>query len=143
MLDLLDLPRWLLELLFVAYALVIAGTVMLERRRPTSTLAWILAMVFLPLLGLIAYLLVGRRRVRKRIRLRERRPLHPLEQTRQIAAIDDIDDIEALPHLQRGLAKLALRTTKTPLRHAHEAQIFSRPGDAFQSMEAAIRGAKR
>ncbi len=140
MLDLLDLPRWLLELLFVAYALVIAGTVMLERRRPTSTLAWILAMVFLPLLGLIAYLLVGRRRVRKRIRLRERRPLRPLEQTRQIAAIDNID---GLPHLQRGLAKLALRTTQTPLRHAHEVQIFNRPGDAFQSMEAAIRGAKR
>ena len=140
MLDLPDLPRWLLELLFVAYALVIAGTMMLERRRPTSTLAWILAMVFLPLLGLLAYLLVGRRRVRKRIRLRQRRPLRPLDQTRQIAAIDDID---GLPHLQRGLAKLALRTTATPLRHAHEVRLFSRPGDAFQEMETAIREAKR
>ncbi|MEZ4381399.1 MAG: cardiolipin synthase [Nannocystaceae bacterium] len=138
--DLPDLPRWLLELLFVAYALVITGTVMLERRRPASTLAWVLAMIFLPILGLLAYLLVGRRRVRKRVRLRERRAIRPLDTTREVAAIDCPDD---LPPLQLGLIRLALRTAAAPLRRADQAQILSRPAESFAAMEAAIRAAKR
>ncbi len=138
--DLPDLPRWLIELLFVAYALVITGTVMLERRRPASTLAWILAMIFLPVLGLLAYLVVGRRRVRKRVRLRERRPIRPLELARELAAVDDL---AGLPPLQRGLVNLARRTTEAPLRRADSARILSRPGEAFEAMEAAIRSAQR
>lgn len=39
----LDVPRWWIEIAFVLYAIVITAIVMLERRRPSSTLAWILA----------------------------------------------------------------------------------------------------
>ena len=35
-----------------------------ERRQPSATLAWLLALVFLPIVGLILYLLIGRTRSR-------------------------------------------------------------------------------
>ncbi|MCB9567620.1 MAG: cardiolipin synthase [Myxococcales bacterium] len=139
--ELHDIPRWLYELLFVSYALVITGIVLLERRRPASTLAWIFALVFVPILGLLAYLLVGRRRVRKRLRLRERRAIRPIDATRELATTSACPD--DLPYPQRGLVQLALRTAAAPLRRAEEVTILGGGGEAFAAMEAAIRGAQR
>ena len=51
-----DLLTWSLEIGFIAYAIVITVVVLLERRRPTATLALILALVFLPVVGLLVYL---------------------------------------------------------------------------------------
>ena len=52
--------RWLLELLMLVYVIAVTGFVVLERRRPVSTMAWLLALVFVPGLGLAADLGVGR-----------------------------------------------------------------------------------
>ena len=141
MFDLPEIPRWLVELVFIAYALVITGFVVLERRRPASTLAWIFALVFLPFLGLAAYLLVGRRRVQRRLRLRERRWIRPIDATRRLLTMNACPD--DLPSPQRGLVQLALSTAAAPLRRTDRVQIYERPADAFAAMEAAIRGAQR
>lgn len=54
----------------ITWVVGIAGYVMLERRPPTSTLAWIILLAALPLVGLPIYLLVGPRRLqRKKLRL--------------------------------------------------------------------------
>ncbi len=46
----------------LVHVAVILRYVLPERREPSATLAWLLAVVFLPFLGLVLYLLVGRRR---------------------------------------------------------------------------------
>jgi cardiolipin synthase len=43
---------------------VIFGALLQQRREPTATLAWLLAIVFLPIVGVVAFLLFGRRRAR-------------------------------------------------------------------------------
>jgi len=40
--------------------LVLSGYILLERRPPMSTLAWILGLVFLPGLGIFAWYVLGR-----------------------------------------------------------------------------------
>lgn len=53
----------LATLLFLAFALYVlwsAVFLILENRRPQSTIAWLLAFIFLPGIGLLAYVLVGR-----------------------------------------------------------------------------------
>jgi len=40
-----------------------------ERKSPAATMAWLLAMIFLPFVGLLAYFLFGRRRLKMRVQL--------------------------------------------------------------------------
>jgi cardiolipin synthase len=51
---------------------ILLGFVMLERREPQATLAWILTVVFLPVLGAFLYLVFGFSRTVRRVRLGRR-----------------------------------------------------------------------
>ena len=65
---------WLVWLVLAATALI------LERRSPAATLAWLLALLFLPYIGAAVYLLLGPRRLRRR-RLRYDRARNRLVQS--------------------------------------------------------------
>jgi cardiolipin synthase A/B len=137
----LDLPRWMLELGFLAYVLLVTALVLLERRRPTATLALLLALVFLPVVGLLAYLLLSRSRVRRRIKQRQRRQIKPFDGTRNIANLEVAP--EDLSAWQRGLVRLALRTAAAPLRRADRVELLVTAKQAFDAMHDAISNAER
>ena len=50
------------------FALFLVPRVILERRHPSATLAWMLGIVFLPIIGIPLYYLIGVRRIRRHIR---------------------------------------------------------------------------
>ena len=87
MLDSLQ-ERWLLELLTLVWMVAVTGFVVLERRRPVSTMAWLLALIFLPGIGLVLYVVFGRLRVRKRRRMRARRGVQPTAATHTLAPLE-------------------------------------------------------
>ncbi len=62
----------------LVHLVVLFGFALVERRQPTATLAWFLALIFLPVLGVLLYLVFG-------IPRRMRRARHP-EITRLVAA---------------------------------------------------------
>jgi len=139
--SMLDLPRWVLELGFVVYAILISGFVVLERRRPTATLALLLALVFVPVLGLLCYLvlsqtLVLRRRVQRRNRL-----IDAIEGTRRVARV--AEPPAELSPVQRGLVRLAMAGGAAPLRRANEVTLLDSPELALASVEEAIARAER
>lgn len=140
--DLPDLAahRWILDAAFAAYAVVIVGFLLLERRRPAATLAWIFALVFLPVAGLVAYVLIGRRGVRRRRRARIRRALNPTEATRNMARLDASP--AALPDPMRGLVAMAIKTAAAPLRRADSIRVLDNRAGAFEAMEEAIASAR-
>ena len=88
MTDWTTLPRWLIELGFVAYLLLSIGFVVLERRHPRTTLIWVLAIILLPLLGVLAYLFVGRRPYRRHARRCRKRREAAATAIRQAARLD-------------------------------------------------------
>ena len=49
---------------FAAVALALIPVVVLRRKEPSSTIAWILTLLFLPVVGAVLFLLFGRDRVR-------------------------------------------------------------------------------
>jgi len=51
-------------------ALLTILRIVLQRREPTATLAWVLGIILLPYLGVVFYVLVGRRRLNRRVRQR-------------------------------------------------------------------------
>ncbi len=50
---------WVLIALFIIYILDLVLVLILENRDPYKTIAWVLVLIFLPIIGLIIYLLVG------------------------------------------------------------------------------------
>ncbi|MBM4320648.1 MAG: hypothetical protein FJ125_11990, partial [Deltaproteobacteria bacterium] len=56
----------LIVLLAVLHSLVVAVVIVMEKRNPTSALAWLLGITFFPFVGVWAYLLLGRRRFLQR-----------------------------------------------------------------------------
>lgn len=133
--------RWFIEVLTAAYVIAVTVFVALERKRPTAALAWMFALIFLPLLGFIAYLFIGRAGVRRRRRLRARRGVNPTEVTRGLLPLET--PLEELEQPLRGLVALALNTAAAPLRRAEAVRLLAEPVRAFATMEAAIAGAKR
>ncbi len=139
MFDLLT-ERWLFELAALLYVIAVTGYLVLERRRPSSTLAWLLALIFLPFVGLVMYMFFGRLRVRKRQRLRARRAVHPTLATSQLAPLET--DPQQLAEPLRGLVLLALNATDAPLRRADSATLLPVPEVAYGAMEAAMLAAQ-
>lgn len=135
----IELPRWIYEVGFLLYVLVVTAVVVLERRRPTSTLAWLLVLVFLPVLGLLLYFLVGRRRIQRRIRRRELMGISALDGTRNMANLEALPS--GLPDPQRGLVALALRTAAAPLRRADRVELLRTPTAAYEALVSAIDSA--
>jgi len=50
---------WVLIILFLIYVLDLVLILILENRDPYKTLAWILVLIFLPVIGTIAYFFLG------------------------------------------------------------------------------------
>ncbi len=122
---------WTLEIGFLVYVVAITIIVVLERRRPNATIALVLALIFLPVFGALAYFLFGRR-LKRRLRLRRRRIIRPVDATRGFAAAVELP-AGATPN-QRGLVRLALRTAAAPVRHASEVKLHSEPHATFDAM---------
>lgn len=135
------LPLWLIELGFVLYLVGSAAFVILERRAPRTTLAWILAIFLLPVAGLFAYLAFGRRPYRKHVRRCRRRAEAMNLATRQAARLDRLPG--ALSGSERGLVRLALRAAAAPLRRAHAVTLLSAGPECARSMLDAIDAAER
>ncbi|MEO7328891.1 MAG: phospholipase D-like domain-containing protein, partial [Minicystis sp.] len=126
----------------IVYVFVVSAWIVLQRRSPVVTLAWILLIVALPIGGLVAYYLVGHRRVRKNRlkRLRARLGMRDAkERLRQgLSALAGIPlDARALQ-----LTRLAMQVSDMAPSTAIRVRVLHDGDEAYAAIEAAIRGAK-
>ncbi len=123
-----------LEVLWVAWVVVY---ILLERRSPGATLAWILILAFLPIFGLVFYFFVGPRRFERK----KRRFLAARTSVRQRTA----EDIRRDLHDARAASLVALGENVTGLvgrPRAAELELFVEGAAAYASLAEAIEGAK-
>lgn len=123
-----------LEVLWVSWVVVY---VLLERRSPGGTLAWILILAFLPIFGLVIYFFVGPRRFERK----KRRFLAARTSVRQRTA----EDIRRDLHDARAASLVALGENVTGLvgrPRAAELELFLDGASSYTSLAAAIEGAK-
>jgi cardiolipin synthase len=130
-----DTARWILEIGFVVYAAVVTVIVVLERRRPTATVALLFALIFVPLVGLFVYLVLARR-LRRRLDSRKRRAVQPVDASREFLVADALPE-NAAPST-RGLIRLAQGTAAAPVRWATGVRLLSDPVATFDAMYDAI-----
>ena len=123
-----------LEVLWVSWVVVY---VLLERRSPGATLAWILILAFLPIFGLVIYFFVGPRRFERK----KRRFLAARTSVRQRTA----EDIRRDLHDARAASLVALGENVAGLvgrPRAAELEIFLDGASSYGSLAEAIEGAK-
>jgi cardiolipin synthase A/B len=129
----LDHLPWLLAAWFFSSA-ALAVWILLQKRPPVSTLAWILSLAALPVIGFVIYHWLGPTRIRRQ-RMRRRRSRQRLESEQQASA----DLLFALPStLEQRQARLIERLTGSPATSASGLILLPGGAEAYDSLLAAI-----
>lgn len=129
--------RALLAVIEVLWILWLSAFVLLEQRSPVSTLAWILGLAALPVVGFVVYYSAGPRRlVRRQVRRRGAKELvAQLDHSREAA--------EALAsEPQRPLMRLMEALGASPPEPASRVQLFSEGDAVYEAIIEAIAGAR-
>ncbi len=122
--------------LFVIWVGSAAIVIILERRSPTATLAWLLALILLPIVGLVIYWLIGPMRLERRKLMLATSKLAVREAMRALAA-NDRGGVEE--HVQLARVGLALGEAG-PLR-AVEVEVLLDGDQTYDAIFSAIAAA--
>jgi cardiolipin synthase len=117
---------------------------LLLKKRPSATLAWLWAILFIPLLGALAYAFFGTDRFKRR-RLK-RRNLFSARASRQTAPAGATDDattrlLQDLPRRDRQFLRLLSRINQLPASSADNLRLLCNAGEFYPALEQRIREA--
>jgi cardiolipin synthase A/B len=118
---------------------------LLLKKRPTATLAWLWAILFIPFIGAFAYFAIGTDRLKRR-RLR-RRNLFSSRTSRQLPPAGTTDAgsarlLKDLPRRDRQFLQLLSRINQLPLSSATDIRILRDSREFYPALEARIRAAR-
>jgi len=121
----------------VAWVAGVAAWMVSERRSPAATLAWILALSAIPLLGIPVYLWLGPRRLRRKSlrRALARRAIGPVLDAWERTRAGDLD-----PSGQ--LMRLGTRLDCAPPARARGLALYAEGDACYDAIAAAVEGAR-
>jgi cardiolipin synthase len=121
-----------------AWALLMAVTIVMQRRPAASTIAWLLVLIFLPLVGLVIFRFIGPLRLeRKKLRRRRTRALLS-EALGSLAKIEK----ETGDHEYAELARVGMNIGEAPPLRADALELYTEGAPAYEAILAAIAAAK-
>lgn len=135
----------LLAFVHFGLALIAVARILCRRLEPTTMVAWILAIVFLPGLGLFLYWMLGSNRLRRKVGRRRRRVAYLLLQLKSQAehqAAHAAAAAPALPHDLARIANLGRRLADMPATGGNEVTLLQEANATYAALEAAIRAAQ-
>ncbi len=129
----------------VVYVVSLATWIVLEKRQPLATIAWVLSLALLPIVGFPLYWLLGPRR------LRRKRSRRALALSRIRASLPDVRALadpslgvvhEKLDARRRQLIALALNNSQAPLSAGNDARVLRNGAACYAAIERAVRAAR-
>lgn len=127
-----------------AVVLGLAPLVLLRRKEPSATIAWLLSLVFLPALGALLFLLFGRDRVR--LPARRKRELDAIVRTQVASARDESSGayvpIALESPLERALFQVGARLTHQRATSGNAVQVLADGAATYDAIGAAIDAAR-
>lgn len=132
----------LLSLAWLLWLILISVTLILERRSPAATLAWVLALFFLPYIGAAVYLLLGPQRLQRRRRRYGRARTRLIQSAAHRLRQDQNTPsrFSAQP-LEQQLAILLKRCGQGIPTSALDLRLLETGDECFQAIETAIAAA--
>lgn len=126
------------------YAIWVVGSVMfivMQRRRPTATLAWIVGFIGMPVFGAAVYFFFGPRKLRRRKIRRElaKRFASRIAPTHR----EQLPATLASRRWLTSLARVATAHGDAPPKQARSVRIFMEGATTYEAIEAAMREAKQ
>jgi len=133
---------WTWLFLVVDIGLRVLALIWIPRnRRPQTSAAWLLAILFIPELGWLAFLLFGSRRVGRRRRVRQREVNDFIAAT--TAGQDDVSHVREWPGWLPSIVQLNRTLGAMPLSGGNRFEYLPDYDAAIEAMTAAVRDAKR
>jgi len=121
---------------------IIFGFVLLERRQPAATLAWVLAVLLLPGLGVVLYVVFGSTRMRratKRAQEIEQRVERTLENKGLALLPRSLDaSMAKLEPRTRALIKLGNTVSTTPASTSNRTEVLNNAAATYRAILSAI-----
>lgn len=136
-LDSIILLLLLLHLLIIPFLI---SKVVLQRRESGATLAWILAIIFLPLVGVLAFWLIGTTRIRLLRRKRTRAEQHLVPSLGRLHQQQRLSERDEL--VVSSLYSLAAKLDECGPQPGCEVAMYREAGPAFAALEEAINHAR-
>lgn len=136
-----EISRWLGFLMTAVYLLMVLASVIVvlrENRNPIRALSWIIALIFLPVVGLVFYVFFGRslRGLQLITRHNKRKIMHKHSPRRV-----DINNLDLLPD-ERSLIKLSHSLSHSPFTVNNEIEIFTDGESKFRRLKEDLRNAR-
>lgn len=132
------------SIVFLITGIPVAFMILLEKRSPYKTAAWILALILLPLVGVLFYLAFGQE-YRKR-KMYSRRGLKSLREWRQITSrqLRGFEPPQNHPELRKHehLIRLMLNNSNALLTTGNDLQILKDGNETFPALFDAIENAR-
>ncbi len=141
---------WLEKSIWVVYSLMVLGTVagiIRERREPAKSWAWIAVLVFVPVVGLVVYVLFGRnwrkRKMFSRKGILDEEYIEAVS-ARQFSTLSS-PVLSATPEIENnaGTIRLMLGNSKALLAVHNRVEILQNGRATFGSLLEALKRAKR
>jgi len=128
--------------------IVLAVIVMIwERRKPTSTIAWILVMLIIPLGGFVLYLLVGRNLAHRHIfPVSDEERLQLVKWVRrqgQFLRKDHLDVSDPMVYRHRDMIHMNLLSAYAVYARDNEVEVVTRGKEKFNRLFSSMRKARR
>lgn len=138
----ISLSSWLVILLFALYVAMIVSSVVVvlkENRNPIRALSWVVALIFLPGIGLVFYLFFGRslKGLTMISRHNKRKLMH-----RHTPKRADIGEYDIIPEV-KSLMKLSHNLCGSPLTVNNEIDIFTDGLSKFDSLKHDLKNAQK
>ncbi|WP_127473851.1 cardiolipin synthase [Microbacterium sulfonylureivorans] len=136
-------PTWWLVLVFITDTIIrIAAIIIVPRnRRPTAAMAWLLAIYFIPIVGVFLFLLIGNPRLPRKRRRKQERINDYIHDTS--ASLDFGTLRPHAPAWFTSLVTLNRNLGAMPLAGDNAAHIIGDYQESLDAMADAIRAAKR
>jgi cardiolipin synthase A/B len=137
----------ILNVIYLATAIIIAISVILDNRSPTQTLSWVVVLFVLPILGLILYFIVGKNYRKEKIFSRKEHK--DFERIRNLSdnQIIDLQDKSFIENekvrSKLPIIKLLLRNSKALLTKNNRVEILNDGRQTFDAITAALKKAKK
>ncbi len=130
---------------YIPTALVIEH-ILRRPREPRGMLAWILALLLVPYVSLVLYLLMGyvpiERKVKRRRKRRSQIASTLKRQTEDAVASFDVRDVPDLDPAQRAVVRLATRLSDSAVTRGNDVTIYNDAEATFLAMSLAIEAAQ-
>jgi cardiolipin synthase A/B len=136
------LPAWLILLLSGADLAirVLALGIIPGNRRPTTAMAWLLGIFFVPAVGLVLFLLFGNFRLSRR-RIEQQQLVN--ERVRGSVALAHVASEYSGPEWVTSAAELNRRLGSIPMVDGNHVELIPGYPDSIRAMTEAVRKAKR